>query len=363
MKTILLTLEYPPFYGGVAHYYAHLVKYYPEQIIVMDNQNKELLDENRKTLQWLPTINTVKKLLKQEPCHFLIGQILPLGTAVWLLSFWFDFKYTVFLHGTDFNFAMHTGRKKWLATQILNRADKIIAANTYVAEKVKTIIDQKQLGKIKVVNPGIEPQTYKHDELAIKELKDKHDLNNKTILLGIGRLVKRKGFDLVLQGFKLAIQSNPSLVYVIIGQGVEEQNLCQEIKDLGLDNHVIMVGQVNDQEKQLWLQVCDIFILTSRDIHGDVEGFGIVYLEANLAGKPVIAGRSGGVTDAVEDDKNGLLVESENGTAISLAILKLAEYPGLRQRLGDEGRQRTLQKFNWSNQAQKIYNIIHNLKS
>lgn len=362
MKPILLTLEYPPFYGGVAHYYEHLVNYYPEQITVVDNQEGRLVDETRSWLQWLPALKTMRQLLQAGNNYFFVGHLLPLGTVAWFWSHWFDCQYAVFLHGDDLNFALRKTRKKWLATKILNRADKIIAANSYTAEQAKKLIDQKQLGKIKVINPGIDPITVRHEELRIKELRDQYDLNQKIVLLGIGRLIKRKGFDLALQSLKLALQSNPRLVYAIIGQGEEETAIRQQIQALGLSDQVIMLGQVDDQTKSLWLQACDIFIMTARNINDDIEGFGIVYLEANLTGKPVIAGRSGGVADAVEDNVNGLLVNGESATEISQAILKLAQYESLRQKLGDQGRQRALQKFNWSRQAQKVFDLIHNVK-
>ncbi|MFH0840803.1 MAG: glycosyltransferase family 4 protein [bacterium] len=362
MKPVLITLEYPPFYGGIAHYYEHLVRYYPEQIIVVDNQKAELIDQTRSFFKWLPAFKTLKQELKQGANYVLVGHLLPLGTVAWFLSLFNDFKYTVFLHGDDLNFALRTSRKKWLALKILNRADKIITANSYTADQTKKIIDQKQLGKVRVVNPGIDPKIIRHEEQAIKELKDKYNLHGKTILLGIGRLVKRKGYDMAIQALKLAIESNASLIYAIIGQGEEEALIRQQIQDLGLENNVIILGQVDEQTKSLWLKTCDIFIMTARNINDDVEGFGIVYLEANLAGKPVIAGKSGGVADAVEDNVNGLLVNGERVEDISQAILKLSEYESLRQKLGDQGRQRALQNFNWQKQAEKIYDIIHNVK-
>jgi phosphatidylinositol alpha-1,6-mannosyltransferase len=362
VNTTLLTLEYPPFLGGTAHYYAHLVQYYPEGIKVIDNQNQELIDETNTICPWWPTIKTLWQELKHGTRHVLIGHILPLGTAAWLLSHFTNFKYTVFLHGNDFNYALHTPRKRWLTKHILNKANQIIVANNYLASQVKIIIDQKQLGKVKVVNPGIDPITLKRNELAIKEIKDQYDLNQKIVLLSIGRLIKRKGVDLTLQALQLALKIKSNLVYAIIGQGEEEKNIYQQIKTLGLTDHVIMLGAVDNQKKDLWLQTCDIFVMAARDIKDDIEGFGIVYLEAGLAGKPVIAGHSGGVADAVKDNETGLLIDGNNPTEISQAILKLAEYENLRTRLGDQGRQRALKDFNWKNQAQKIYNIIHDVK-
>ena len=116
-----------------------------------------------------------------------------------------------------------------------------------------------------------------------------------------------------------------------------------------------MLNQVRDEERNNWYDLCDMFIMPARNINGDYEGFGMVYLEANLAGKPVVAGRSGGVGDAVVDGLNGLLVDPENTGEISRAIVKLARDPELRQKLGRQGRERALNDFNWQKQAKKIY--------
>lgn len=116
-----------------------------------------------------------------------------------------------------------------------------------------------------------------------------------------------------------------------------------------------------DEEKNLWHSLCDIFVMPARNIAGDFEGFGIVYLEANLAGKPVIAGRSGGVSDAVIDGLNGLLVDPENVNDLSKKIIRLALDHELRQKLGEQGRERALREFNWQKQTEKIYNIIGHL--
>ena len=98
--------------------------------------------------------------------------------------------------------------------------------------------------------------------------------------------------------------------------------------------------------------------MTSRDEAGDYEGFGIVYLEAGLAGKPVIAARGGGVADAVVDKVTGLLVKSGDINQLKETIMKLRNYEGLRIRLGDNGRRRAQSEFNWEGQAGKIFDSI-----
>jgi phosphatidylinositol alpha-1,6-mannosyltransferase len=360
MKYLLLTLEYPPFKAGIAHYYGHLVKYFPEPIEVVNNADGRLVDEKRKFLKWWPAIKVLRQEIQDKKIDYvLVGQILPLGTVAWLLSFVLDFKYCVFLHGLDFSAGWSQPRKRALIRAILNRANKIVAANSHVERQVKNIVPTADLSKITCVNPGVEADTVAYDETKIEELKKRYNLANKTVLLTVGRLVRRKGVDMVLEALNLAKNELTSLVFVIIGQGEEEAYLKLKISHLGLGDHVLILKNIDDEEKMNWYKLADIFIMTARQIGPDYEGFGIVYLEAGLAGKPVIAGNSGGVGDAVADNINGLLVNPIRPEEIKEAIIKLAKYPAIRNRLGDEGRRRALEDFNWQGQAEKIFKFLN----
>lgn len=377
MKTLLFTLEYPPFHGGVANYYGNLVKYWPKpnEISVLNNNDSRLLNNKLPLLKWLPAYFTLRQKIKQEKIeHIIIGQILPLGTVALICSKFCEIRYSVFLHGMDLASAVKKTRKKWLAEKILRKADKIICISNYTAEMAWQIFpDIKQ--KIIVVNPGVENRAT-HNSQLIAQLKEKYNLENKIVLLSVGRLTKRKGFDKVIEAMPEALKILPNLVYVIIGGGVEIENclatpdlakpeklswscqLLKKIENFRLEKHVKIINQATDQERDNWYNVSDIFIMPSRNIAGDFEGFGIVYLEANLAGKPVIAGRSGGVADAVIDGLNGLLVGPEDTSQIARAIIKLAQNPSLSQKLGEQGKKRAIEEFNWEKQANKIYNFL-----
>jgi phosphatidylinositol alpha-1,6-mannosyltransferase len=155
------------------------------------------------------------------------------------------------------------------------------------------------------------------------------------------------------------LEKNPELRYVIIGQGPEEAAITQMINDHALQGKVILLNKVTDEEKWAWLETADIFIMPAKELPGgDYEGFGIVYLEANLFGKPVIAGRSGGVSDAVTDGVNGLLVNPENLGEISEAIVRLANDSELRARLGSQGKERVLTDFAWPDKVKEMYQAL-----
>jgi phosphatidylinositol alpha-1,6-mannosyltransferase len=141
------------------------------------------------------------------------------------------------------------------------------------------------------------------------------------------------------------------------GSGEELDNLKKAAEKL--PKKIIIIGDIDDKEKWAWLELCDIFIMVSRQLAGDYEGFGIVYLEAGLAGKPVIAGDSGGVRDAVFNGINGLLVNPENTDEIADAILSLYDNEKLKNELGAQGQRRVVETLTARKQADKIFQILN----
>lgn len=356
MKTLLFTLEYPPFKGGVATYYRNIVKYWPEpdSIFVLDNNNGQILNSTMLP-KWLLSIFLLKKTIRKKKIdHVIVGHILPLGTVMYFLAKFINIKYSVIIHGTDINFALRVKRKRALASKIMKGAQNIICANSYIADFARINFDKMLDPKIKVVNPGIETDIKINHERA-EELKIKYRLYNNPLIFSIGRLVKRKGFDSVLRAMPEIKKYYPDLFYVIAGDGPDKKYIKDEGK--GLSN-VIFLGKISDEDKWAWMSLCDIFAMPSRDEDGDIEGFGIVYLEAGLCKKPVIAGKSGGVSDAVLPAVTGIMVEPKNTEKIANSALKLLDNREERRKMGNTARERILKDFSAPLQATKIYDII-----
>jgi phosphatidyl-myo-inositol dimannoside synthase len=384
MNTLLFTLEYPPFKGGIANYYENVIKYWPQpdDIFVLNNNQNKLI-KSWIFPKWLLSIyNLYKEIKSKKIDHILVGQILPLGTAAYLITKLTKTPYSVFIHGMDFAYAQKSSRKAEITEKILNQAVQIICTNSYVAEIISKTYDNKFLNKIHTVNPGVDNELrIKNYELRIKDINKKFNLDNKIILFSVGRLVKRKGFDKVIEAMPEVLKKIPDLVYLIAGTGPDEEYLKtlankifllrpptlklgrtskERVEIRSSLGNIIFLSQITDEEKWTWLNLCDIFITVSRDIEGDFEGFGIVYLEANLAGKPVIAGDSGGVKDAVKSNFNGLLIKNpEDKTEIANNIIKLAHDENLRKKLGEQGYDRVLNDFRWEDKVGEIYKIIN----
>ena len=201
-KILLFTLEYPPFKGGVANVYENIVKHWPKEdnIFVLHNNENRLINNKLPVLKWLPAIWQLWRAIKpkkspQPPFtkegskinHVLVGHILPLGTAAYIISKFTKIKYSVILHGMDLTFSFKKKRKKILAKKILKKAENIICMNNYVAEIAREIICEKNYNKIKVVNPGIDNKLLTAEYDSRGELIKKYNLQNKIILFSVGR--------------------------------------------------------------------------------------------------------------------------------------------------------------------------------
>ncbi|QQS60788.1 glycosyltransferase family 4 protein [Candidatus Falkowbacteria bacterium] len=356
MKTLFITLEFPPKVGGVENYYGKIAEYWPEELVVLTNNQNELISQKMPFLAWFKAFKPVRAAISQNNAVWLlVGEILPLGTVAWLLSYICPFRYAIMLHGLDFSLATKSFIKRFVSKQILEKASTVICANSHTAKEVKKTFPK--VSNINVVNPGVEKDIPLVSSLEIENFKIKNNLEEAFILLSVGRLVKRKGVDMVLSALSDLTSHIPNLQYIIIGDGPEKSYLQNIIHQLGLENNVRILSDVNDEEKNKYFASCDIFIMTARNIDGDYEGFGIVYLEAGLFSKPVIAGSSGGVGEAVQNTINGLVVDEEDPNSIAKAIVDLYNNQALRKRLGEAGRERSL-KQSWEQQVSKIYSLL-----
>jgi len=355
MKLLLYTLEYPPQIGGVANYYSELIKAWPETEAwtVLDN-SKGLLLSKSKFLPWLSAIPSLIKEYRREKYDLVfVGQALPLGAAALISSYITGLKYGLFFHGMDFTFALKSRRKRLLLRFILRRAAVVVCANSYV-EELLLKFEPKTKEKIKLINPGARRGLL--NENIKKAFVDKYDLSNKKVIFSIGRLVKRKGFDQVIKA--LDNISCDNWVYILSGSGPEFEHLTSLALSSRFSDRIILTGSLSEEEKWSCLSLCDIFITTSRDLDGDFEGFGIVYLEAALMSKPVIAGLSGGVADAVVNNEGGLLVDSNNVSDIAEALNKLLSNTELAQKFGQAACHRANTEFTWLKQAQNLFDYL-----
>ncbi len=256
--------------------------------------------------------------------------------------------YAVIYHGAEL-----ISRLSWPCSD-WRKKDLKYTASAIVNSKGTGQLLQNISPKIKsfhVINPGIDARTYIPSE-AQELFQKRSEVGvppNAFVLLAVGRLIKRKGFDLVMESLAALQEQFPLLYYIITGDGPEKTRLKEKALSLGVSDKVIFLSDVNDKDKWILYAICDVFIMPNRTLNNtDWEGFGIVFLEAALAGKPSIGGKNSGVPDAIVDGETGFLVNSENGEEITSAIRRLFENETERKRKGESARKRALAAFSWN---------------
>jgi phosphatidylinositol alpha-1,6-mannosyltransferase len=146
------------------------------------------------------------------------------------------------------------------------------------------------------------------------------------------------------------------MMYVVVGNGPDAERLASIAQEVR--TRVTWVRNADDAETKAWLAAADVFLLPVREDETDVEGFGIVYLEAALAGIPSVAGKSGGAREAVVHERTGLLVNPNRIDEMTAAVAKLLDDEELRKKLGDEGRERARKEFRWGERWELIEMLL-----
>lgn len=378
-KTLLITLDFAPQVGGVATYWANLCKNLPaDELVVLapeadssiDFDTKQpyiiyrhelILENNIIWPRWLPFLLNAWKIARREKIEqIIVAQILPGGLVALLLKIFLRIPYIVSMHGMDIAWTQRVKRKKIAGDLVLRNAKAIIANSKFTLKLVE--VATNKLPKVKkIIYPCPSEGLLRRQELPgiITDRLELERFENKKILLTVARLVKRKGHDKVMEALNYLKDRYPDLIYLIVGRGEYRKELDVLVEKHGLQERVFFFADVSDKELPMFYNLADIFIMPARQLKdGDVEGFGIVYLEANIFHKPVIGGKSGGVIDAVIHEKTGLLVDPESIDQISKSIAQLLDNRQLADLLGHQGAKRAREEFNWASQAKSLETIL-----
>jgi phosphatidyl-myo-inositol dimannoside synthase len=225
----------------------------------------------------------------------------------------------------------------------LRRVDGVLAGSQFTAGLVRDLGVEPE--RIRVTHYGTDPSRFRPLDAA--PLRERLGLGHRPVLLTIARLVSRKGIDTVLDALPAVLARHPDAVYVVAGDGPEAEPLRRLAQNLGVERSVRFAGVVPDGELPLWYSLGDVFVMPSRSDPPDVEGFGIVFLEAAATERPVVAARAGGVPDAVAHGVTGVLVPPGDPGALGAELSALLADPARRAELGRRGRERVLADFTW----------------
>jgi len=236
------------------------------------------------------------------------------------------------------------GRKFRAMCFALRHADRVLANSDYTRDLLVHLIGVAP-ERISLVYPTVDEQRFRPG-LAAGDLRSAIGLDGgQKLILSVGRLQQRKGFDNVIRALPSLRQRGLDVHYALIGIGEDLERLRTLAAEFGLAERVHLLGHVSYEDLPRWYNACDVFAMPNRDINGDTEGFGLVFLEAAASAKPVVAGEAGGTGSAVVDGQTGLRVDGENVEAVSEALFRVLGNPEMAAEMGRRARQRVLAEF------------------
>jgi phosphatidylinositol alpha-1,6-mannosyltransferase len=303
----------------------------------------------------LSLFRTLRVILSFQPDIVHAGDLYPQGLVAWLLKKTCRIPYVAYCHGEGVTQMDSRRLERRMRDMIYRGADAVIACSNFARGNLIRIGgDQKRIVRI---NPGVDSTRF-HPGVARPDLVQRFSLGDKQVLLTVARLIPRKGHGTVLAGLARMASTHKLLRYLIVGMGPEEVRLRVLVGSLHLEDSVIFAGFVADAELADSYRLCDVLVMpNSDDGAGDIEGFGMLFLDASATGKAVIGGCSGGTAEAVEDGVTGFLVNPDSVDALNDRLRSLLDEPALREGLGRHGLARARQQFSWDTRAALVQQL------
>ena len=259
------------------------------------------------------------------------------------------------VHGRELISTVFSPLTRVLARRVLGRMDEVLPVSSEVARMVQQL-PLRGSARVRLVPPGVDARRFR--PVDARDLRSQLGLDGARVILSLSRLVKRKNVDGLIRAFARVHARFPDSVLLIAGEGPERERLEDEALRLPVtaDSRfpVRFLGSIPSDRLAAHYSLADLFVLPGRQQRRDVEGFGITLLEAAACERPVIAGRAGGMVDAVADGETGLLVDAGSEEALAEAITRLLESPEQARRMGRAGRARVLRELTWGHCAQRI---------
>ncbi len=358
MTHLLVTNDFPPKVGGIQNYlwelwrrlppdeFAVLTPPYPGAPAFDAEQAYRIVRARQRFLLPTPLLGRQIDDLADEIGADLVvfDPAVPAGAVGPSLRH----RYSVILHGAEVTVPGRVPIARSLLARTVDRADFVIAAGGYARVEAERAVGRR-LEAIHVP-PGVDTERF-HPLDATERMAARRRLGlppDATLVLGVSRLVPRKGFDSLIRAADRVAETHPGVEVVIAGEGRDRARLERLAGDVSVPTHFL--GRVDDDDLPVLYGSADIFGMLCRRRWGGLEqeGFGIVFLEAAAAGVPQIAGHSGGAAEAVEHEVSGIVLDPPDdiGTATT-ALARLVSDAGLRREMGRAARRRAVEEFSY----------------
>jgi phosphatidylinositol alpha-1,6-mannosyltransferase len=246
-----------------------------------------------------------------------------------------------------------------LLRRIGESTDTITYLGEYTRSRIASALTPQAAGRMVQLPPGVDEKTF-HPDSGGDGIRARLGLTDRPVVVCVSRLVRRKGQDTLIRALPRVLAKEPEAALLIVGGGPYEKDLRRLAHETGVADAVRFTGAVPWAELPAHYGAGDVFAMPCRTRRGglDVEGLGIVYLEASATGLPVIAGDSGGAPDAVLDGETGWVVRGGSEEETADRIITLLGDPGLRRRMGERGRQWVEERWRWDLLAERLRELL-----
>ena len=364
-KILCITNDFGPRAGGIETFVIGLIERAPKGSIIVYTSAQgdtttydqgwlrdfgvEVIRDSSKILLPSPrVIRSVKKIIGRDSIkQVFFGAAAPLGVMARGLRKKGVVNIVALTHGHEVWWA-----KLWPFSSAISFIGRNVDHLTYLGDFTKNEISKalspKARSKLVKIAPGIDTDHFAPDPISAQLRKDL-GLVDKKVIVSVGRLVHRKGQDILIQSMPAVLAKHPTAHILMVGEGPYRKDLTKMVSELNLIDAVTFIGRIQYKELPRYICAGDIFVMPSRSrLAGlEVEGLGIVYLEASSCALPVIAGRSGGAPDAVDEGVTGFSVDGTSPLEVSKAIIKLFDDPAKAKEMGQAGRRWIIEKWRW----------------
>ncbi|MEU4658186.1 glycosyltransferase family 4 protein [Streptomyces sp. NPDC023723] len=378
-KTLIVTNDFPPRPGGIQAFLHNMaLRLDPERIVVYASTWKRTREGveataafdaeqpftvvRDRTTMLLPTPGATRRavgLLREHGCTSVwFGAAAPLGLMAPALRRAGAERIVATTHGHEAGWAQLPAARQ-LLRRIGEATDTITYLGEYTRSRIAAALTPAAAARMVQLPPGVDEKTF-HPGSGGDAVRARLGLTDRPVVVCVSRLVPRKGQDTLIRAMPRILAAEPAAVLLIVGGGPYEKDLRRLAEETGVAAAVRFTGSVPWSELPAHYGAGDVFAMPCRTRRGglDVEGLGIVYLEASATGLPVVAGDSGGAPDAVLDGETGWVVRGTSVQDTVDRITTLLADPELRARMGERGRQWVEELWRWDLLAEHLKTLL-----
>jgi phosphatidylinositol alpha-1,6-mannosyltransferase len=378
-KTLIVTNDFPPRPGGIQAFLHNMaLRLDPDRLVVYASTWKRGAEGARataafdaeqpftvvrdRTTMLLPTPQVTRRavgLLREHGCTSVwFGAAAPLGLMAPALRKAGAERIVATTHGHEAGWAQLPAARQ-LLRRIGEGTDTLTYLGEYTRSRIAGALTPEAAARMVQLPPGVDEKTF-HPGSGGDEVRARLGLTDRPVVVCVSRLVPRKGQDTLIEAMPRILAAEPDAVLLIVGGGPYEKDLRRLARETGVADSVRFTGSVPWSELPAHYGAGDVFAMPCRTRRGglDVEGLGIVYLEASATGLPVVAGDSGGAPDAVLDGETGWVVRGGSAEQSAERIVALLGDAELRRRMGERGRAWVEEKWRWDLLAENLKALL-----